>query len=243
MKKNLFKKCLFIIALAVIFMVVISIMIKYEVEGEKVLPYSISKILLVSTVDGKDYEITSPDVIWNIGVTQVNDLYIYIDQTMETDAVIKEVKFENFRITESPQIGKLKVLRPTGEIKNLYTYSEQDYLNSSITYTGGVIDDLKSLEVSNVGGIVGFRFALEELGVFTSNENIEVTYDGKLLSNLGITIDQIKYKVAFDVIITTSENVSFKGTINLDMPVEDVIEKGSSSKEVTDFSNVVFKRV
>ena len=107
MKKNLFKKCLFIIALAVIFMVVISIMIKYEVEGEKVLPYSISKILLVSTVDGKDFEITSPDMIWNIGVTQVNDLYIYIDQTMKTDAVIKEVKFENFR-NFWMQLGNIK---------------------------------------------------------------------------------------------------------------------------------------
>lgn len=243
MKKNLFKRCLFIIALAVIFMVVISIMIKYEVEGEKTLPYSISKILLVSTVDGNDLGNNSPENIWNIGVTQVNDLYIYIDQTMETDAVIKEVKFENFRIIEVPQVGKIKLLRPTGEISNLYSYSEQDFLNSSITYTGGIIDDLKSLEVSNVGGIVGFRFAVEELGVFNSNENIEITYDGKLLSNLGLTIDQIKFKAAFDVIITTSENVSFKGTIGLEMPVEKVIEEGSSSREITDFSNVVFKRM
>ena len=243
MKKNLFKRCLFIIALAVIFMVVISIMFKYEVEGEKTLPYSISKILLVSTVDGNDLGNNSPENIWNIGVTQVNDLYIYIDQTMETDAVIKEVKFENFRIIEVPQVGKIKLLRPTGEISNLYSYSEQDFLNSSITYTGGIIDDLKSLEVSNVGGIVGFRFAVEELGVFNSNENIEITYDGKLLSNLGLTIDQIKFKAAFDVIITTSENVSFKGTIGLEMPVEKVIEEGSSSREITDFSNVVFKRM
>lgn len=243
MKKNLFKRCLFIIALAVIFMVVISIMIKYEVEGEKTLPYSISKILLVSTVDGNDLGNNLPENIWNIGVTQVNDLYIYIDQTMETDAVIKEVKFENFRITEAPQVGKIKLLRPTGEISNLYSYSEQDFLNSSITYTGGIIDDLKSLEVSNVGGIVGFRFAVEELGVFNSNENIEITYDGKLLSNLGLTVDQIKFKAAFDVIITTSENVSFKGTISIEMPVEKVIEEGSSSREITDFSDVVFKRV
>ena len=157
MKKNLFKKCLFIIALAVIFMVVISIMIKYEVEGEKVLPYSISKILLVSTVDGKDFEITSPDMIWNIGVTQVNDLYIYIDQTMKTDAVIKEVKFENFRITENPEIGKLKVLRPTGEIKNLYTYSEQNYLNSSITYTP---------DTTTVGGYTGTSFTAPIRGIY-----------------------------------------------------------------------------
>lgn len=241
MKKNLFKKCLFFIALAVIFMVVISIMIKYEVEGEKVLPYSVSKILLVSTVDGKNNP--TNDAIWNIGIKQVNDVYMYIDKTMDTKATIKEVKFENFVITDVPEIGKLKLLRPTGEISNLYTYSEQDYLDKAIVYQGEVIDDLKSLEISNSGGIAGFRFALEELGTFTSNENIEITYDGKLLSNLGVTIDQIEFKVSFDIIITTSEDVSFKGTINLDMPVETVIEEGSSSREITDFSNVIFKRI
>lgn len=241
MKKNLFKKCLFFITLAVIFMVVISIMIKYEVEGEKVLPYSVSKILLVSTVDGKNNP--TNDAIWNIGIKQVNDVYMYIDKTMDTKATIKEVKFENFVITDVPEIGKLKLLRPTGEISNLYTYSEQDYLDKAIVYQGEVIDDLKSLEISNSGGIAGFRFALEELGTFISNENIEITYDGKLLSNLGVTIDQIEFKVSFDIIITTSEDVSFKGTINLDMPVETVIEEGSSSREITDFSNVIFKRI
>ena len=241
MKKNLFKKCLFFITLAVVFMIVISIMIKYEVEGEKVLPYSISKILLVSTVDGKNNP--TPESIWNIGITQVNDIYMYIDKTMDTKATIEEVRFENFVITESPEVGKIRLLRPTGETSNLYTYSEQDYLDKSIVYRGETLDDLKSLEISNSGGIAGFRFALEELGTFTSNENIEITYDGKLLSNLGITIDQIKFQVAFDVIITTSEKVSFKGTINLDVPVETVIEEGSSSREITDFSNVVFKRI
>lgn len=241
MKKNLFKKCVFFIALAIILMVVISIMIKYEVEGEKILPYSISKILLVSTVDGKDLE--TLDSIWNIGVTQVNDIYMYIDKTMEIDAVIKEVRFENFRITKAPEVGKVKLLRPTGEISNLYTYSEQDYLGSSITYTGGVIDDLKSLEISNTGGIVGFRFAVEDLGTFTSSEDVEIIYDGRLLSNLGLSLNQINFKTCFDVIITTSEDVSFKGTIDLEMPVEKVIEEGSSSREITDFSNVIFKRI
>ena len=49
--------------------------------------------------------------------------------------------------------------------------------------------------------------------------------------------------MSFDVVITTSENISFKGTINLNMPIETVIEEGSSSKEITDFSSVVFKRI
>ena len=52
MKKNLFKKCIFIAIIVIILTVVFSIMIKYDVEGEKQLPFSISKILLVSTVNG-----------------------------------------------------------------------------------------------------------------------------------------------------------------------------------------------
>ena len=241
MKEKILKQCLFSAFLVILFMIVISIMIKYDVEGEKELPFSISKILLVSTVDGKNIEDT--ENIWNVDITQVNDLYVYIDKTIEDEQTINEVRIENFVVNKSPAKGKLKVLRPTGEIANLYTHSEQDYLNDKIVYTGGIIDDLKSQEISNNGGILGFRVAIEDLGNYTSNEDAEITYNGKLLSNLGVAIDEIEFNISFDIIITTNENVSYKGTINLDMPVDSVIEDGSSNREITDFSNVVFKRI
>ena len=241
MKEKILKQCLFSAFLVILFMIVISIMIKYDVEGEKELPFSISKILLVSTVDGKNIEDT--ENIWNVDITQVNDLYVYIDKTIEDEQTINEVRIENFVVNKSPAKGKLKVLRPTGEIANLYTHSEQDYLNDKIVYTGGIIDDLKSLEISNNGGILGFRVAIEDLGNYTSNEDVEITYNGKLLSNLGVAIDEIEFNISFDIVITTNENVSYKGTINLDMPVDSVIEDGSSNREITDFSNVVFKRI
>ena len=241
MKEKILKQCLFSAFLVILFMIVISIMIKYDVEGEKELPFSISKILLVSTVDGKNIDDT--ENIWNVDITQVNDLYLYIDKTIEDEQTINEVRIENFVVNKSPAKGKLKVLRPTGEIANLYTHSEQDYLNDKIVYTGGIIDDLKSLEISNNGGILGFRVAIEDLGNYTSNEDAEITYNGKLLSNLGVAIDEIEFNMSFDIVITTNENVSYKGTINLDMPVDSVIEEGSSNREITDFSNVVFKRI
>ena len=242
MKEKIFKRCLFAAFLVILLMIVISIMIKYDVEGEKELPFSISKILIVSTVDGKLNEDT--ENIWNIDVTQVNDLYMYVDKTIQDDEqTIKEIKIENFVINRAPSRGSLKVLRPTGEIANLYTHSEQDYLNDKIVYTGGVIDDLKSLEISNNGGILGFRVAVQDLGSYVSNEDEQITYDGKLLSNLGVKIEEIEFNLSFDVIITTSENISFKGTINLDMPIDTVIEEGSSNREITDFSDVVFKRI
>ena len=241
MKKNLLKKCLFIIFLSALLMVVFSIMLKYDVEGEKTLPFSIGKILLVSTVDGN--VVDDPENIWNIDVTQINDLYIYIDKTIEDEQTINEIKIENFVITQNPAKGKIKVLRPTGNLSNLYTHSEQDYLDKSLTYLGAAIDDLKSLEISNNGGVIAFRVALEDIGRYISNEDEEITYDGKLLSNLGISLEEIKFGLSFDIIITTSDNVSYKGTINLNMPINSVIEEGSSNKELTDFSDVVFKRI
>lgn len=240
MKEKILKKSLFIIFLVMLLMVVISIMIKYDVEGEKELPFSITKILLVSTVDGN--VINDTENLWNIGITQVNDLYMYVDKTIEDDQTIKEIRIENFIVNKSPVKGKLKVLRPTGELSNLYTYSEQDYLREGLVYTGGVIDDLKSLEISNNGGILGFRVSVEELGNYISNEDEEITYDGKLLSNLGVKLEEIQFNLSFDVVITTSDNISYKGTINLDMPIDTVIEEGASNKEITDFSDVVFKR-
>ena len=197
--------------------------------------------MLVSTVDGNEQ--ADEQNIWNIDVTQVNDLYIYLDKTIEDEQTINQIKIENFVVNKAPSKGSLKVLRPTGELPNLYTYSEQDYINGSITYLGAAIDDMKALEISNNGGVIGFRVALENLGNFISNENIEVTYDGKLLSNMGVNLEEISFNISFDIIITTSENVNYKGTITLDMPINSVIEEGSSSTEITEFSNIVFKRI
>lgn len=102
---------------------------------------------------------------------------------------------------------------------------------------------MKSLEIANNGGVLGFRLSLEELGSYISNEAEEITYDGKLLSNLGVSIEEIKFNVEFDIIIRTSDDVNYKGTLKLELPIDTVIEEGSSNLEITDFSDVVFKRV
>ena len=242
MNNNLLKKCLFLLFLAIIIVIVFYIIVRYDAEGEKNLPFSISKILLVSTVNGHAND--DPENIWNINIEQVNDIYMYINRADNIEETIKEIKLNNFIINKKPEIGELKLLRPTGELSNLYIQSEQDYLNSEIIYTGGIIDDLKSLEISNTGGILGFRFANGNLGTFISNENEEINYDGRLLSNLGITdIEKLRFSVSFDITIKTSKNISYNGNISLDMPSSSIITDGSSSREITDFSNVIFKRI
>lgn len=241
MKNNFYKKCAFIIVLAIIVLVVIFIMLRYEVQGEKDMPYKVNKILLVSTVDGKASD--DPNNIWNINVSEVNDVYVFINKDKETDKTIEEIKFENFVINTKPQKGEIKLLRPTGELPNLYSQSTGNYLEDGISYLGGVIDDMKALEIANTGGIAGFRLSLDNLGTYISNDNQEINYDGRLLSNIDVKYEEIKFDVSFDIIIKTSKNISYKGTINLSLPIENIMTDKESNKEITDFSDVIFKRI
>lgn len=240
-KSNVLKKCIFSVVISIILMVVFSIMIKYNVEGETRLPFSLSKILIVSTVDGEIVE--DNENIWNIDVTQVNDVYMYINKTNTKDITLKSITINNFVINKSPKKGALKLLRPTGELSNLYALSEQDYLDEGLVYLGGIIDDMKSLEIGNTGGILGFRLSINDLGSYISNEETEVIYDGRLLSNLNIGEEDLNFEVSFDIIIETSDNIKYKGTTTLNMPVKGFIEKGSENIEIKNFKDLVFKRI
>ena len=131
MKKDIIKKCLFFSFLIIAITIVISIVVKYNVEGEKTLPYKLDKLLIISRLDTENNN--DETNLWNITLNQNNNIFIYLSKTNNTDETIKEIKLENFKITSKPKIGNIKVYRPTGDLNNLYEYSKQDYLNSNIT--------------------------------------------------------------------------------------------------------------
>lgn len=240
-KKNLFKRCIFISCFAIVVLLAIMIMLKYEVEGEKHLPYKLSKILIISTVDGNKVEDNRN--LWNISLNQVNDFYIYIDPEKEGESqTIKSITYDNF-VIQKKDLGEAKIYRPTGELNNLYNQSKQNYIGDKIVYLGDKIDDLKSLQVSNNGGVTGFRLALENLGNYVSNDDTEIVYNGSLLNKLGIKNEDIAVNLSFDIAIQTNDNVIYKGNVNVQTPVGDLIKEGSTNEEITDFENVVFKRV
>ena len=240
-KKNLFKRCIFITCFAIVILFAVLTMLRYEVEGEKTLPYKLSKILIISTVEGN--KIDDGQNLWNISLNQANDFYIYLDPEKEVETqTIKSITFDNFVITKS-DLGEAKIYIPTGDLNNLYSLSKQNYIGNKIVYLGDKIDDLKSLQISNNGGVAGFRLALENIGNYVSNDDTEIVYNGSLLNKVGITNDKIKMNLSFDIAIQTNNNVTYKGNINVDTPAGDLTTEGSSNTEITNFDNVVFKRV
>ena len=240
-KIRIIKKCAFIFFIAIILLYVIIEMIKYDVEGEKFLPFEISKILVISTIDGNP--IDDEENIWNIELKQSNDLYLYITKNDNTNESIKKIKIDNFNNIKSPNRGEVAIYRPTGDLENLYTYSEQNYISDELTFIGSRIDNLKTLEISNDGGVIAFRVSLDNLGSYISNELTEISYDGSLLKNININIDDISFTLSFDISIETNSNIIYQGNIKIDLPAKDLLETSASNFEITDFNDFIFKRI
>ena len=239
-RKNLVKRCLFLVVLAVIFLFVILIMARYEEEGEKQIPFNIAKMLIVSSVNG--VQNTESEHVWDIDVSQVNDIFVYIERNKNEDETIKEIVFENFK-TYPEDMSNIKIYRPTGELEKLYLYSTEDYKEKSIAFLGTVKDDMKNLEIANIGGMCGFRLSNENLGKFVSDEETEeIIYDGRLLEKIGILNENVKLKLAFDIIIKTDDGINYRGNVVVDMPGDELIEEGKTTIEINDFENVIFKR-
>lgn len=273
------------------------IMLKYSLEGETKMPYKLSKITIISTAKG--IENVQDEVsanAWSLDVVQLNDIYISIDKTefAKEDQFISSVRIENFKITKSPNHGRIKIYMPNSLDGELYNYTDDFLVQNSLQYNGASKSNSQTLEVGSQGGLVLISFLNTELGKFiSSNISDEIMQNGTLITKINeaynttssteetqntinesslennttntnsnitssenttdasseisnkeftpITEEDLKFSVSFDLIIKVNKT-EYKGTVNLDLPVGEILENGAASLEITDFSNVIFKR-
>lgn len=241
MKKQALKKYIFLFIVTISIITSFLLMMKYDVEGEKELPFYLEKILIISTVDGKNEE--KEGMLWNINLKQNNDIYFYIKKKENSEEILKSVTLENFEITKESQKGEIKILKPTGDLNSLYTYSEENIIENGVTFVGATIDDIKNLEISNQGGLAAIRIYLDNLGIYTNNEDTEIAYDGGLLQKLNITEEDIVFSIKFDIILELQSDIKYKATKEIELPSEELIKKGNSNFEINDFSDLIFKRI
>ena len=106
-RKETIKLIVAITILALLLLFVVIMMIKYEVEGETSMPYQLSKIVIIGTVEGVETTEKSKEK-WNFDIYQNNDVYFYIDQNaagVKENELIKSVKISNIQIKNAPQKG------------------------------------------------------------------------------------------------------------------------------------------
>ena len=239
-KSKIIKKYIFISFLALSIIISTLLIVKYNVEGEKNLPFEIEKISIKSSLDTKSNQ---SENIWDLSIIQNNDIYIYFKKNEKLDSEVQKIRIENLKIKRNKEIGQTKLFIPTSnDIKTNFKNSTEDYSKKGIEYTVNNVDNMEKQEISQNGGMIAFRISNQDLAEYISNEEADLQYDGTLLQKAGITEQDIKIAASMDIIIEISKKEKYKLTITLELPIEDFNEKSILGIEKTDLSDVIFKR-
>lgn len=231
-----------IIIMIIIFAFLIAgiVMLKYYVEGEKNPPFILSKMIIISSAEGIDLQ--DPNYKWCFNVNQNNDIYLTINKNpnYQNSEVIKVVRIENIQIDKKQSTGTIQLYKPAEE--GLYKKEEQYVIKDNIEYKGSKTANINNLEIANQGGNILFRSSNQNIIQYKSNDE-EIKHDGTLLAKTNMSKEQIQFSISFDILIETGKGIQYKGNIELELPVGDILTQGTATYEKVDFSDVIFKRM
>lgn len=238
--KKVLNICIIFTIIVAIGFTALMLILRYIEDGEQNMPFEVTKITIVSTNDAQNVE--DKENRWNENVIQNNDIYIDIkkNESFPKKRIINKVHIDNLVVNKKPQEGTVNFYKPSkSDVKTFE--NKEDYKISKITFTGDKETKIKDLKISNQGGRIAFRCANENLGTYISNEDSELNYD-MLLQKIGITDEQINMEISFDLAISLTNGQIFKANVNLNLPEEGIVEKGKTSREITDL-DIAFRRV
>jgi len=241
MNKKAFHISMLIVIVAIILFVLGIIVLQYNIEGETNMPFVLNKIAIISSVEGTDKE--AGENRWAFDISQNNDINLYIEKNKNYDKqeAIKSILIDNIEIQRNSEKGKINFYRPNTTESGVYFKNVEENLVQTIEYKGAMKTDLKKLEISNQGGLIMFRVANDKVAEYISND--DVINHNELLKKANVTVEDLKSKLSMDITIKIESGKEYKANIVLDLPVEGVIENGTSSQEITDTSNIIFKRI
>ena len=242
--KDKIKMSVSIAILSIIIGIVFIIVLQYQLEGEKNMPYTLSKITIISTAEGVQNKDNPEETAkWNLKINQNNDIYFFIDENGEyaKNKIIESVTIKNIEVTKSPIKGEIKAIMPSSTEGRNFTEDESYIIEEKLEYLGGKESNLKTLEIGNKGGFVAIRISNTNISKLISDTDEEIVHDGKLITKTGATPEEIQFNIAFDLIIKI-DKVNYKAKIKLNLPNGDICQDGKTSLEITDMKDIVFKR-
>ena len=236
--KKILNICIICIIIVAIIFTAVMLILNYDEKGETNMPFKVSKISIVSTVNGQDVE--NSEAKWDINVIQNNDVYIYIEKNddYKKQETIKNVKLENITIAEKPEVGEIKIYNDSVLFEN-----KDENIVNELEFKGAKSTDAKKLEISNQGGVLIFRCANNNIGTYTSNDDAEINYNN-LINKLNIEESSLISKIKFNIKITLNSGKVFSAdNVEIQVPNEGINENGTVGHEYTDLQSIVFKRI
>ena len=245
MYRSLNKKIIHIIIIIGIIFAILCVtgilVLRYQVEGETNMPFKITKISIVESVEGIENQGTPEK--WNLNVNQNNDIYIYIEKNSNygKTEIIEDIQISNIKANKQNEKGELKLYKPVTDEKRMFINSAENEI-TEITYKGELQSNIKEQKISNQGGIVAFRYGINNISQYISETDEQIDHS-QLLKLTNVTQEDLKTKITFDLTIKLTDGKKYLTTINLDVPADEIIEKGTVGKEITKLDDIVFKRI
>ena len=239
-KTKSFHICMIIVIIVVILFIVGVLVLRYNVEGETNMPFELSKIAIISSQEGIDDGQT--DTRWSYDIHQANDIYLYIDKNDNygKTEVIKSIHIDNVHI-DAENTENIKLYKPDVQEENvIFKYKDEDIVQS-LEYIGDMESDLKNLKIANQGGIIAFRCSNNYVAKYKSNDE-EINHN-ELLKKANVTNEALHINLSFYLTIKLESNKEYQAEIKLELPTGDIVENGNTGIEITDFDDVIFKRI
>lgn len=241
-KRDKIKIAITLFLIVIAFIVTITIMLKYNIEGEKNMPFILSEIIVVSSGEGRTKEENQENYKWNLDLIQYNDIYLQIlkNQNYKKNSHIESISIENFKFND-PKIGNTRLYMPCSTEKSLFSFEDSYLINRKLTFNGAEKSNSKTLEINSQGGNIMFRVANTDVGEYVSNEDEELSHNGTILTKAPVELDDLKMKLSFDLVIK-SNVYTYRGNVELELPCGDILTEGTSQFDKKDCTDIIFKR-
>lgn len=239
--KKIFHIVMLIVIIFIILFIAGILLLQYQVEGESNMPFQISKISIIGSVEGIETEQSTDK--WNFNVNQNNDIYIYIEKNSgygKTE-IIDTVEIKDIKIDKKNTKGEIKLYKPVIEEKRMFVNEQENEINQ-IEYKGDLKSDIKEQKISNQGGIVAFRYAINNLSQYISDKDEQVDHS-KLLQLTNIEQEDLQTNLQFKIVIKLTSGKKYEANVNIEIPTDEIIDKGTIGVEITNLENIIFKRV
>ena len=215
--------------------------LKYLVEGESNMPFKISKISIIESVEGTETQGAGEK--WNFDVAENNDIYIYLEKNFSygKTEIIQSVDIKNINVNKAKSVGDVKFYKPVQDEKRMFINQEESEI-TDITYNGDLESNIKEQKISNQGGIVAFRYAINNISQYVSQDAEQIDHS-QLLKLTNIKQEDLQTTLTFDIVINLTSGKKYQAPISVDIPTDEIIEKGTVGIDKTDLNNIIFKRI
>ena len=177
-KREKIKLAIMLGLIIIAFGIAISIMLKYNQEGEANMPFNLSEIIVISSAEGKTKTENPDNLKWNLDIIQYNDIYLQISKNnnYKKNAYIESVSIENFHFTD-PKVGNTRVYMPNSTENGLFSYEDNYLINRTLTFNGAETDNAKTLEISTASYFFQiFSFNIIILSYFSITQITKIIY-------------------------------------------------------------------